>query len=67
MNGNGVVLEAKVLNFPINNTENEAAETLIFEETRIETVEVSEIRPKDAGTRFARLKKVLRKRSASIL
>jgi hypothetical protein len=66
MNGKGMILEVNTLNFPNNDTK-KTTETAIFEEVRIESAEVSEIKTKDEGTRFARLKRVLRKRSASIL
>ena len=67
MNGKGVVLRTKELDFPINNKENAEAETKVFETIQIESLSVSEIKTKNKGTRFARLKKILRKRSASIL
>jgi hypothetical protein len=68
MNGNGTVLQANVLNFSINKQENEEPKGQVYEEIRIEITEVSEIKSENKGTRFARLKRVLRKRSsASIL
>ena len=67
MNGESVILKAEAVNFSINNTENEKQETQIFEAIQIESLSVSEIKTKNKGTRFARLKKVLRKRSAGIL
>lgn len=66
MNGKGLVLQANALNFPIQQTEKET-KTVIFEEIQIEKTVVSEIETKTHGTRFARLKRALRKRSASIL
>ncbi|GEM_PF-6206833 len=68
MNGKGTVLQTNSLNFPTNNQEKEEIKEQIFEEIQIEVREVSEIESKNNGTRFARLKRVLRKRSsASIL
>jgi hypothetical protein len=68
MTSKGTALQNDALNFPKNNQENEQPKTLIFEEAQIETVEVSEIQTQTKGTRFARLKRMLRKRSsASIL
>ena len=68
MTSKGTVLEPNTLNFPQNTPETEETNTPIFEEIQIETIEVSEIETKSSGTRFARLKRVLRKRSsASIL
>jgi hypothetical protein len=67
MNGKGAVLETEKINFPKNINENKATEIRHFEEIQIETVTVSEIKTKSGGTRFARLKRALRKRSASIL
>ena len=68
MNSNGTVLQANALNFPTNPPQNEEPEVVAFEEIRIEKIEVSEIKSEKKGTRFARLKRVLRKRSsASIL
>jgi hypothetical protein len=67
MNGKGAVLETEKISFSTNITENKTTETRHFEEVRIESVTVSEIKTKDSGTRFARLKRALRKRSASIL
>ena len=68
MNGKGTVLQTNSLNFPTNNQEKEEINEQIFEEIQIEVREVSEIESKNNGTRFARLKRVLRKRSsASIL
>ena len=68
MNSNGTVLQANALNFPNNKQENTEPKVEIFEEVEIEIREVSEIKTKNDGTRFARLKRVLRKRSsASIL
>ena len=68
MNGNGTVLQTNLLNFPTNKQEKEEVKEQIFEEIQIENFEVSEIESKNNGTRFARLKRVLRKRSsASIL
>ncbi len=68
MNSNGTVLQTNALNFPTNTQNTEEAEVRVYEETEIQTVEVSEIKTENKGTRFARLKRVLRKRSsASIL
>ena len=67
MSGKGTGLQNDTTNYPNKNTKNEAVETLIFEEIQIESITVSEIKKKNKGMRFARLKKVLRKRSASIL
>ena len=68
MNSNGTVLQSNALNFPVNAQHNEETKVGVFEEIKIESVEVSEIRSETKGTRFARLKRVLRKRSsASIL
>ena len=68
MTSEGTVLETNILNFPQNTPETEERNAPIFEEIQIETIEVSEIETKPQGTRFARLKRVLRKRSsASIL
>ncbi len=67
MNGKGVVLMTEELVYPINNKENEQTETKVFETVQIESITVSEIKTENQGTRFARLKKILRKRSASIL
>lgn len=68
MNSNGTVLQANTLNFPTNSQQKEEPEVLAFEEIQIERIEVSEIKSENKGTRFARLKRVLRKRSsASIL
>ncbi|HEY0461487.1 MAG TPA: hypothetical protein VGC97_20290 [Pyrinomonadaceae bacterium] len=67
MTSKGTVLQDNTIKFPKNTPENEEPKTQIFEEIQIETFEVSEIRTENKGTRFARLKRVLRKRSASIL
>jgi len=67
MSGEGTVLQLETANFPDRKTENERAETLLFEEIQTESLTVSEIETVNRGTRFARLKRVLRKRSASIL
>ena len=68
MNRKGMVLQASAVDFPTNNQENEEPKGQIFEEIQIEITEVSEIKSENKGTRFARLKRVLRKRSsASIL
>jgi len=66
MNGKGLVLQTNTLNFPIQQTEKEI-ETVTIEEIQIEKTVVSEIETKTHGTRFARLKRALRKRSVSIL
>jgi hypothetical protein len=67
MTDKGKVLRNDTANFPQNTQENEEPKEQIYEEIQIESIEVSEIRTETNGTRFARLKKVLRKRSASIL
>ena len=68
MNGEGLVIETGTINFPVNNQEIEEPKIQVLEEIQIETIKVSEIDSKNKGTRFARLKRVLRKRSsASIL
>ena len=68
MNGEGLVIETSTINFPVNNQEIEEPKIQVLEEIQIKTIEVSEIDSKNKGTRFARLKRVLRKRSsASIL
>jgi len=68
MNRKGMVLQASAVDFPTNNQENEEPKGQVFEEIQIEITEVSEIKSENKGTRFARLKRVLRKRSsASIL
>jgi hypothetical protein len=68
MNSKGAVLSTNTLNFSKNNQEIEEPKVQIIEEIQIESFEVSEIKSNAKGTRFARLKRVLRKRSsASIL
>lgn len=63
MNGEAKVLTADVVIFPVKLREEVSkVKTIKIEETEISTVEIVQ-----KESRFARLKKSLRKRSASIL
>ena len=64
MNGESVVLKTETLIFPLEPHEEDVSEV---KSTQIVETEVSEIQIIETETRFARLKRSLRKRGASIL
>lgn len=66
MNGKAVVLKTEASMFTPKIGENTKNEELIFERVETEKLLVSENQTIFQGTRFARLKKSLRKRSAGI-
>jgi len=66
MNGKAVVLKTETSMFTPKIGENTKNEELIFEKVETEKLLVSENQTIFQGTRFARLKKSLRKRSAGI-
>lgn len=67
MNGESQVLQADVVIFPMKLDEIKVSEGERVEVKEIETIETAEVRTVSSEGRFARLKKSLRKRSASIL
>ena len=66
MNGGAVAINSETVVFPKNKAEIQEVKIEIFEKKETEKFSVSENETKIQGTRFARLKKSLRKRSASI-
>ncbi|MCD9189599.1 MAG: hypothetical protein LUM44_24550 [Pyrinomonadaceae bacterium] len=66
MNGKAVILKKEISMFTPKIGENPKMEEQIFEKIETEKILVSENQTIFQGTRFARLKKSLRKRSAGI-
>lgn len=64
MNGELEVLKTDVVIFPVKPHEKEVSKV---KSIKIEEVEVSEVKIVETESRFTRLKRTLRKRSASIL
>jgi hypothetical protein len=64
MNGESVVLKTDIVIFPVKPPEQEVSKV---KSIKIEETEVSEVKVIKSESRFARLKRSLRKRSVSIL